>query len=254
LSDVPTNIDATAQDIALSNSTRFTRGWTLQELLAPTKLVLYDADWQLVGTRNEFVGKISEITKIDTSYLSSGASRIAGASISEKMSWASMRQTKRIEDTAYSLLGMFNINMPLLYGEGAKAFRRLQEEIIKQSADQSIFVWSQRSSEEEEIEEENSMLLAPLPKHFSDCGNIVRSINTRATKPYTITNIGLHAEFPILGRGTEVITVLNCRYGNDPFSDIGIWLCKDEDGRYRRSSRPLQKISTAYSRARLQQI
>lgn len=61
--------------------------------------------------------------------------------VSEMMSWASQRRTTREEDMAYSLMGLFDINMPLLYGEGSKAFKRLQEEIIRQSSTYTIFVW-----------------------------------------------------------------------------------------------------------------
>jgi hypothetical protein len=250
LNDVSTNTDATARDTALAESKWFTRGWTLQELLAPSKLVIYDTTWQRIGTREELAGEITKITKIDASYLSSDTSRITDASVAEKMSWASMRQTKKIEDVAYSLLGIFDVNMPLLYGEGAKAFHRLQGEIMKQSDDQSIFTWSQSS-----IEQDSGVMLAPSPAHFKNCGDIVRSVNTRATKPYAMTNIGLQAEFPVLGRGEEMIVVLNCRYGHDVFCDLGIWLCRDDKSNYRRGSRPLEKFPiTHWSRGRLQKM
>ncbi|KAK5167078.1 uncharacterized protein LTR77_007808 [Saxophila tyrrhenica] len=65
----------------------------------------------------------------------------SGFSIAQRMSWAAKRETTRIEDAAYSLLGLFNINIPFLYGEGRRAFPRLQEEIVRTSADQSIFAW-----------------------------------------------------------------------------------------------------------------
>lgn len=72
---------------------------------------------------------------------------IGDACIAEKMSWASRRYTTRIEDEAYCLMGIFDVNMPLIYGEGEKAFKRLQLEIIKSSDDESIFVHhSDRSS------------------------------------------------------------------------------------------------------------
>jgi hypothetical protein len=57
------------------------------------------------------------------------------------MSWASRRETTRIEDQAYSLLGLFGVSMPLLYGEGRQAFRRLQEEILRVEEDYTLFVW-----------------------------------------------------------------------------------------------------------------
>jgi len=61
------------------------------------------------------------------------------------MSWASKRQTTRIEDQAYSLMGLFGVNMPLLYGEGTKAFFRLQLEIQKNTDDESLYAWTEKS-------------------------------------------------------------------------------------------------------------
>jgi len=58
-----------------------------------------------------------------------------------------MRATSRVEDTAYSLMGLFNVFMPMLYGEGERAFIRLQEEIMKQSEDYTIFAWNCSGSE-----------------------------------------------------------------------------------------------------------
>jgi hypothetical protein len=70
-----------------------------------------------------------------------GIDAIAKYSVASKMSWAASRKTTRLEDSAYCLLGIFDVNMPLLYGEGGKAFRRLQEEIIKRHNDLTIFAW-----------------------------------------------------------------------------------------------------------------
>jgi hypothetical protein len=133
LSDVPADADATTRDNALVETLWLTRGWTLQELLAPTHLVLYDTAWQDIRTRDELAAKIVDITKIHAFYLRWHGPNFADASIAEKMSWASMRHTKRIEDTAYCSFGIFNVNMPLLYGEGVEVFYRLQEEIMKHS-------------------------------------------------------------------------------------------------------------------------
>jgi len=83
-------------------------------------------------------GLISRIAKIDEAVLSN-ATLLPTLSVAQKMSWASQRVTTRPEDIAYCLLGIFEINMPMLYGEGEKAFLRLQEEIIKRSNDLSIF-------------------------------------------------------------------------------------------------------------------
>ena len=72
--------------------------------------------------------------------------KIRECCVVERMSWAAMRSTQRPEDVAYCLLGIFNVNMAILYGEGeAGAFRRLQDEIIKNSFDQTLFAWRRPS-------------------------------------------------------------------------------------------------------------
>src|SRR3569833_2354037 len=92
------------------------------------------------------------------------------ASVVEKMSWASARQTTRVEDTAYCLLGIFGVNMPLLYGEGDKAFARLQEEIIKESNDMSLFAW--RMTSEQSARQTHWGVFAPSPREFAECDGI----------------------------------------------------------------------------------
>lgn len=132
LSDVEAHAgsDSKVLHAQLSGARWFTRGWTLQELLAPRDMVLYSSDWNRVGTRSGLRDSLSEITGIEIKYLCGHAS-LETASLSKRMSWAARRKTSRTEDLAYCLLGIFDINMPLLYGEGKKAFHRLQEEIMK---------------------------------------------------------------------------------------------------------------------------
>jgi hypothetical protein len=120
----------------------FTRGWTLQELVAPKSVKFYSRrnnGWHFLGTKEDLCDHISTITGIDTDTLYGAGLELA--SVARKMSWASHRETTRIEDTAYCLLGIFDVNMPLLYGEGQKAFLRLQEEILRSSYDYSLFAW-----------------------------------------------------------------------------------------------------------------
>ncbi|KAH9234052.1 hypothetical protein K456DRAFT_1910231 [Colletotrichum gloeosporioides 23] len=83
---------------------------------------------------------LSEITSINHDILSMSQD-LNDFSVAERMSWASGRETTRPEDLAYCLLGIFGVNMPMLYGEGKKAFLRLQQEIIKTTNDLSIFAW-----------------------------------------------------------------------------------------------------------------
>lgn len=151
----------------LRESRWFTRGWTLQELLAPKFVTFYDRDWIDVGTKQSLQHLISDATGIDIGHLIDPDPASAAA----KMSWASSRKTTRPEDIAYSLLGLFDVNMPLLYGEGAtKAFVRLQHEIIRSGDDESIFAWLTPLHHNGAF---YGGMLAPGPEYFSRSGNIV---------------------------------------------------------------------------------
>ena len=140
LADVSKTSNIPGASSRLCESLWFTRGWTLQELIAPARLCFYSAHWHMLGTKAELAKKLCSITGIETEFLT--GNDLSRASAAKKMSWAASRRTTRVEDAAYSLLGIFDINMPLLYGEGRKAFQRLQQEIIKANpADHSIFAW-----------------------------------------------------------------------------------------------------------------
>ncbi|TEA16143.1 Vegetative incompatibility protein HET-E-1 [Colletotrichum sidae] len=132
LSDVSAGIETTFR-----KSRWFTRGWTLQELLAPVKLNFYDKDWQFLNSRTKLAGLVGEITGIPSRYLT-GLATCHEASVAQRMSWAARRSTKRVEDIAYSLFGLFDVMIPMIYGEGNKAFTRLQKEIMTKTPDDSI--------------------------------------------------------------------------------------------------------------------
>ncbi|KAF9870253.1 het domain-containing protein [Colletotrichum karsti] len=117
----------------------FTRGWTLQELLAPEVVEFYAADWTEIGTKSSLASRIAGITKIDVDVLE-GKKSIRRRCAAERLSWAAARQTTRMEDMAYSLLGIMDVNMPLLYGEGKRAFMRLQEAMLKEREDYSLLL------------------------------------------------------------------------------------------------------------------
>jgi len=113
---------------AFRNSRWFTRGWTLQELIAPKSVDFFSKEGQRLGDKQSLEQTLHEITGIAIKALRGGA--LFRFSIKERMSWVGKRQTKREEDEAYSLLGIFDISMPLIYGEGReKAFNRLEREI-----------------------------------------------------------------------------------------------------------------------------
>jgi hypothetical protein len=137
LSDV--DVDQNAES-ALRLSQWFSRGWTLQELLAPRVVQFYDKNWLEIGTKQSLSWLLAEITGIGSGSLSGDKVLTC---IAQKMSWAARRKTTRAEDLAYCLMGLFDVNMPLLYGEGGqKAFIRLQTEIMATTTDESIFAWS----------------------------------------------------------------------------------------------------------------
>ncbi|KAI5988502.1 heterokaryon incompatibility protein-domain-containing protein, partial [Pisolithus marmoratus] len=118
----------------------FMRGWTLQELIAPKQVEFFNQDWAHIGSKRHLAPTLEVITGIPREVLRDGlvAKRLSVAQI---MSWAARRKTTRVEDRAYSLMGLFGVNMPMVYGEGKKTFHRLQLEIIRVSSDHSIFAW-----------------------------------------------------------------------------------------------------------------
>lgn len=118
----------------------FTRGWTLQELIAPRYMTFFDAGWNVKGYKHELIEPLAKITGIEANVLSH-QKPLDSVCVAQKMCWASRRQTTRVEDTAYCLLGIFGVNMPMIYGEEEKAFRRLQHEIIRSTQDVTIFAW-----------------------------------------------------------------------------------------------------------------
>ena len=116
------------------------RGWTLQELIAPRFVLFLSKEWKVMGTKLDLAKEIEKAAHVPTSLLTLQRS-LEDFSIGQRMSWAVDRRTTRLEDEAYCLLGIFDINMPTLYGEGRKAFQRLQEEIMRKSADTTLFAW-----------------------------------------------------------------------------------------------------------------
>lgn len=211
LSDVPPETAINDDDSAFCKSQWFTRGWTLQELLAPSKVVFYDESWGCIGRKAsaKFTRLLAGVTRTPFNTLFFKG-ELQKNRIAQKMSWASHRTTTRVEDTAYSLLGLFGIHMPLLYGEGAQAFKRLQEEIIKISDDDSIFAWGfQRPPEQ------HASLFPSSPLDFENCGSIKASAPVVGLSAhYSLTNKGLHIEtglcrLPMEGR-IMALALLNC--------------------------------------------
>ncbi|KAF3043500.1 hypothetical protein E8E12_009799 [Didymella heteroderae] len=190
LEDVPPDLSILAWSAATIRW--FTRGWTLQELLAPREVIFFANDWSMVGQRTQCAGHLSAITRIHLDAFQDKS--IRSFSIAQRMSWAAERITTRSEDIAYCLLGLFGVNMPLLYGEGqAKAFVRLQEEIMKESNDHSLFAWCDPSAAETELRS----LLAESPTYFAASSSVVPSRMDGTSRTYAMTNAGLQITLPM---------------------------------------------------------
>ncbi|KAI5860457.1 heterokaryon incompatibility protein-domain-containing protein [Durotheca rogersii] len=245
LSDVPSGSEALPM---LRKSGWFTRGWTLQELLAPETIVFFAHDWIAIGYKEsrrrhenrrvsslrgvEWDGRflcpnlaveLSGITGIPTEFLV-GDQDLGQACVAQRMFWASYRETTRAEDRAYSLMGLFNVNMPILYGEGLeKAFTRLQREIMSKTPDQSIFAWYRSDAT-------SYRLLAESPDCFRNSGTVTLgprgSPSPRITpkwSSFSMTNLGLRVTLPItpirgsdaFSPGDGTLAVLNCLFSED---------------------------------------
>ncbi|KAI6020579.1 heterokaryon incompatibility protein-domain-containing protein [Pisolithus marmoratus] len=149
----------------------FMRGWTLQELIAPEQVEFFNKDWLLIGNKQRLAPTLQDITGIPRDVLTHG---LAGKrlSVAQIMSWAARRKTTRVEDRAYSLMGLFGVKMPMLYGEGKNAFRRLQLKIIKGTGDHTIFAWGTGPFGLEPWMTRTGSVLAEDPSDFGDCGHI----------------------------------------------------------------------------------
>ena len=188
LQDVPGGPDGvvTERDSKFAQSQWWARGWTLQELLAPLDVVFFTETWDPIGEKKSLSNAIVSITGIGMDVLTH-ARRLESVSIARRMSWASKRRTTRVEDLAYSLMGIFSVNMPLLYGEGERAFLRLQQEIMKDSDDESIFAWVEPSANPSSY----SGLLAQHPSAFARSSDIVYYKDFEDREPYVMSNRGL---------------------------------------------------------------
>ncbi|KAF2266908.1 HET-domain-containing protein [Lojkania enalia] len=212
LSDVPPKSavedpqsDAVLKE-AFEKSRWFTRGWTLQELIASRKRVFLAEDWSMIP--NDMWGPdkmyyvISCITGITVLVLRN-SKKLNSICIAERMSWASRRETSRPEDLAYSLMGIFGVNMAVLYGEGLEnAFRRLQDEIMKKSFDQTIFAWRGPYL--------SSGLLAHTPANFRDTPTLGLWAPDYLAA-YSMTNVGLQIRPFVLEKSSNCIyAALQC--------------------------------------------
>ncbi|KAK3368020.1 ankyrin repeat-containing domain protein [Podospora didyma] len=208
------------EDSAFNQSRWFTRGWTLQELIAPKDVLFYASDWTFIGSKlrdNILCESLQRITGIPAPVLS-GKSAPSDRSVANRMEWAADRHTTRVEDIAYCLMGLFGVNMPLLYGEGKRAFIRLQEEILKETDDQSLFIWRMREQEvQADSDSQLCGLLADSPHRFSFSNQLLirplPPLETRESIPWSTTNMGLRVTLylrPENPKLDEYLAILEC--------------------------------------------
>ncbi|KAI1795382.1 HET-domain-containing protein [Ganoderma leucocontextum] len=225
-------------DSAFRQSRWHTRGWTLQELIAPPFLVFLSNDWEMLGTKMELAELLEEITKVPVAVLRL-AQAVHDFSVACRMSWAANRDTTRAEDMAYCLMGIFSINMPTLYGEGERAFLRLQEEIMKQSVDASLFVWEDPDSMDQNTFTRREpyskrpkdscdhtiaryFLLAESPKAFFRSTAVsfsptlvdeTQQTPKAGTPSFSITPYGIRAHVPVIEGPDFSVAMLRCLEG-----------------------------------------
>ncbi|KAI0366297.1 HET-domain-containing protein [Pilatotrama ljubarskyi] len=230
LHDVGDDEDPSVEGSAFRRGVWHTRGWTLQELLAPGCVIFLSKTWHTLGSKHSLAPALSQVSGIKPEVLTRDrVDWIEGVSVAERMSWAAHRKTTRVEDRAYSLMGIFGINMPTIYGEGPRAFMRLQEEILQRIPDQSIFAWgrihpnfleaveemrNEPPADEDKLGDDDEalerqarleVLLAPSPAEFAFSAGIkVLSVPDLQSKygvkgrvpQYTLTSYGMLAQLP----------------------------------------------------------
>ena len=188
----------------------FSRGWTLQEMIAPRDLQFFNMGWQPIGDKNRLANTLEQITGVPRHILADGLEGNRPC-VAQIISWAANRTTTRVEDKAYSLMGLLDVNMPMLYGEGKKAFHRLQLEIIRSSNDQSIFAWGFWSSNVR-----IGSILADDPGFFWKCSGMELQNYDEFIKGFpelSLTNADHFGVFPITNRGIQIWMVFR-RYHN----------------------------------------
>jgi hypothetical protein len=162
--------------------------------LAPRALIFVDQHWKKFGTAYDLDKFIEKATSIQVrKHVHQDRKRSEALQVGQCMSWAAARSTTRIEDRAYSLLGLFDVNLPMMYGEGGRSFQRLQEEILKVYEDASILAWSHADADAGFAPDG----LAPSPDHFRQFPRLIdRMSNSNfkfATINPTLTRRGVQA-------------------------------------------------------------
>ena len=223
--------DSSDPNEEIADSRWFTRGWTLQELIAPARVRFYDKSWNSIGMKDALSQQSSLITGIGQEVLLASVHQyleetLDQVPIARRMSWAAKRETTRVEDTAYSLLGIFGINLPLLYGEGEQAFVRLQEEVIKNRNDLSLLAWVPPKDEIPLNPDRNCGVLAQHPRNFQASNDLALTDDIKFSPDFAMANKGLKIHTQLCYNRSENLHVLeiNCHKVACPQKTLGIFL------------------------------
>ncbi len=231
----------------------FTRSWTLQELIAPRNVVFLSKRWEVLGTKESLVDLVEEITGVPADILLY-RTPLDSISVARRMSWAAPRRATLVEDEAYSLMGLFGVSMPAIYGVGRQAFIPLQQQIFARTPDHSIFAWG-GILEWESItyarwelpaartqKRPEPQLFAGSPAEFGRSSSKVSAMGVETlaerigilegsalapgTASLTLTEVGVRARLPLLR-----FNVHERRTGYSRLYYLGILACEDEAGR-----------------------
>ena len=210
LNSDPSSLTAVDRD-AFLKSRWFTRGWTLQELLAPELVVFVDSAWRMIGEKTSCRGAISSVTGVSEGVLCDPKRIFQTELYATRMSWAANRKTTQPEDISYCLLGIFDITIPLHYGEGGeKAFKRLQQALIGSNPSSSLMVWDWDIGHHLGPELDlSSVFTQPLAQHpvlanspslFSRGAEMHRLYTNNDARPWIVSNRGIETELAIITR------------------------------------------------------
>ncbi|KLU91451.1 hypothetical protein MAPG_09971 [Magnaporthiopsis poae ATCC 64411] len=239
LSDIPDKENPRERRSKFRKSRWFSRGWTLQELLAPRHMRFYGREWQELGSKVSLRTVIEDITGIPVLYLQR-LKDLNAASVAQRMSWAAQRETKREEDRAYCLLGIFGVTMPMIYGEGGdQAFFRLQKHIMETTRDDSILAWGlgvQIPPTSDSGQATAGRVLAAGPSDFANSGQIVfHEPPTASVHPLDISGGCLRIHLRLLTMSADnAIGLLNCGPRHDKQQVVGVPLAKITSDQYVR--------------------
>lgn len=200
---------------ALSSCSWIKYVWMLPHLIFSTVLHFYDAQWKHIGSKSELIPELSRITSIDEGVLQDSGS-LEDYSNSTKMSWAAGLSADPIEDTAYSLLAIFNVNLDIDYGEGMKSFLRLQEEILKNTDDYSLLAWQPLPNQS------YRGLLAHSPLEYSHFKDKPMEFPTLPGH-LEIQSDRIHIQAGLGGRGNDLLLPLYTSHGPTMWIVLSLW-------------------------------